>query len=310
MVSLSNPSPTGEQFTIHHGDLSAVVCEVGATLRSLSAAGVELIDGFDPASFSLSGRGQVLAPWPGRLDHGTFAFDGVSSTAPINDVEHNAAIHGLVRWRSFELLRVDDNRVVLGSRIYPSPSYPYSVVLTIEYAVGPDGLVVTSTAQNVGSTQCPFALGFHTYLSVGALIDGAELRFPGRSTLLLNDRLIPTGEIKPVKGSTLDFTQGHLIGDAVLDTTFSELVRDTDTRARAVLAHQGTGQTVELWVDEQFGYLQLFTGDTIGDVPRRRLGLAVEPMTSPPNALQSGVDVIILAPLQEWRGQFGVRALP
>ena len=67
---------------------------------------------------------------------------------------------------------------------------------------------------------------------------------------------------------------------------------------------------MELWVDEQFGYLQLFTGDTIGDVPRRRLGLAVEPMTSPPNALQSGVDVIILAPLQEWRGQFGVRALP
>ena len=307
-MDLSIASPTGKQFIIHAGAYSATICEVGATLRSLTCDGVELVDGFGPDEFSLSGRGQVLAPWPGRLDHGAFSFGGHQAQAAINDIEHDAAIHGLVRWRSFELISHDNDAVVLGMRIFPSPSYPFSLLLTLEYRVGPEGLVVSAEARNVGTEACPFALGFHTYLTLGDLIDTATLTFPGTISLSVNDRLIPTGENVPVKGTPCDFTSGGSIGAVVLDTTFSNLNRSSDGTAVTILGDTTMKRTVELWVDEQFGYLQLFTGDTIGDVGRRRRGLAVEPMTAPPNTLQSGEALIVLAPDQEWRGQFGIRS--
>ena len=48
-----------------------------------------------------------------------------------------------------------------------------------------------------------------------------------------------------------------------------------------------------LWVDESYPYLMVFTGDR-PDVQRR--GLAVEPMTCPPNSFRSGEGLIRLDP--------------
>jgi len=62
---------------------------------------------------------------------------------------------------------------------------------------------------------------------------------------------------------------------------------------------------VELWLDEGFDYLQVFTGDTLPDAVRRR-SAAVEPMTCPPDAFRSGRDLIVLEPGQTWRGSWGV----
>src|SRR3712207_8001232 len=44
------------------------------------------------------------------------------------------------------------------------------------------------------------------------------------------------------------------------------------------------GRQVRLWWDEAHRWLMVFTGDTL-DPARRRRGLAVEPMTCAPNAL-------------------------
>ena len=48
--------------------------------------------------------------------------------------------------------------------------------------------------------------------------------------------------------------------------------------------------------------------DTLAPARRRR-GLAVEPMTAPPNALQSGEMLVRLAPGQEHVARWGVRLL-
>jgi aldose 1-epimerase len=50
--------------------------------------------------------------------------------------------------------------------------------------------------------------------------------------------------------------------------------------------------------------VQLFTGDPLPDVNRR--ALAVEPMTCPPNAFRSGVDVIRLEPGERFSGTWGI----
>ena len=50
----------------------------------------------------------------------------------------------------------------------------------------------------------------------------------------------------------------------------------------------------------------VYTGDTL-DPPRVVAGgVAIEPMTCPPNAFRSGVDVIELEPGGSWRGRWGI----
>jgi aldose 1-epimerase len=58
-------------------------------------------------------------------------------------------------------------------------------------------------------------------------------------------------------------------------------------------------------MDEAFGYLMLFTGDTLTP-ERRRRSLAVEPMTCPPDALRTGEAVARLAPGDRFQGRWGI----
>ena len=60
-----------------------------------------------------------------------------------------------------------------------------------------------------------------------------------------------------------------------------------------------------VWFDDRFPYVQLFTGDH-PEVERR--GLAVEPMTCPPNAFRTGEGLIVLQPGETFRGRWGIRA--
>ena len=68
--------PSGEQIEIAAGDQKAVIVEVGGGLRSYSAGSRELVDGYRADEMSSSGRGQVLIPWPNRLQDGRYEFDG------------------------------------------------------------------------------------------------------------------------------------------------------------------------------------------------------------------------------------------
>jgi len=63
-------APSGEQIEIAVEDQQAVVVEVGGGLRSYSAGGRELVDAYGADEMSSSGRGQVLIPWPNRLQDG------------------------------------------------------------------------------------------------------------------------------------------------------------------------------------------------------------------------------------------------
>src|SRR5262245_10822091 len=81
-------APSGEQIEIAVGDQQAVVVEVGGGLRSYSAGSRELVDGYRADEMSSSGRGQVLIPWPNRLQDGRYEFDGRCHQLPLNEPEH------------------------------------------------------------------------------------------------------------------------------------------------------------------------------------------------------------------------------
>jgi aldose 1-epimerase len=304
---ISVASPTGQQWRIGHGRQDVVVCEVGATLRGYSAGDHDVIDGFGPDEWSHSGRGQVLAPWPNRLADGRYEFNGVRAQAALDEPERHNAIHGLVRWLPWTLQTRHQNQLSLRLQLHPSPGYPFSLLLEIEYHVGRDGLTVTTRAQSLDEGMIPFGLGFHPYLTAGPeTVDGAILRVPARHTLDLDDRGLPTGALTPVEGTDADFNVARFVGPAVLDTPYTTLERDEDGRAWASLDAPGGATGAALWVDPAFPYLMVYTGDTLSEIQRRRRAIAIEPMTCPPNALRTGKDVIDLQRDQEWSGSWGI----
>jgi aldose 1-epimerase len=91
-----------------------------------------------------------------------------------------------------------------------------------------------------------------------------------------------------------------------MDTAFTTLDRDAQGRAWASLDSSGGDAGAALWADPGFGYLMVYTGDTLGEVPRRRRAVAIEPMTCPPNALRTGKDLISLQPGQRWSASWGL----
>jgi aldose 1-epimerase len=75
-------APSGEQVEIALGEQRAVLVGVGGGLRSYAIAGSDLIDGYGITEMSTSGRGQVLIPWPNRVQAGSYEFGGRSHQPP------------------------------------------------------------------------------------------------------------------------------------------------------------------------------------------------------------------------------------
>jgi aldose 1-epimerase len=296
-------APSGEQIEIALGDQRATVVEVGGGLRTYSAAGRELLDGYGIDEMSSSGRGQVLLPWPNRLQDGSYEFDGRRHQLPINDVEEQDAIHGLVRWAAWGVGEHESHRVVMQHRIHPQPGYPFSLAVSIEYLLSDEGLRVRTTATNAGAGPCPYGCGAHPYLRVGTqVVDSVTLQAPGRTVLLSDERGIPVGS-ESVEGTEYDFRRPRQIAATRLDHAFTDLDREGDGLARVSL-RDPEGGSLTLWVDESYRYLMLFTGDPLPDVARR--SIAIEPMTCPPNAFRTGEAVIGLEPGRSFTSTWGI----
>jgi aldose 1-epimerase len=298
--------PSGEQIAIAHGDQRAVVTEVGATLRTYVKGGVSVIEGFSAEEVPTHARGQVLYPWPNRIGDGEWTFSERTARPTLDDVAHATASHGLVRWRPFRVEAVNQNRCVLTLLLHPTPDYPFLSEITVAYHLGSLGLTVTTTVTNRDEVPVPFGVGFHPYLSVTTpTIEGAQLEVPATAYVAVNDRQLPTGEILPLAGNALDFSKRKSLSGHELDVTYTELVRD-DSGLVTVTLEDAKGGEIELSLDRNFPYLQIYTGDHL-EKGRRRTSVAVEPMTCPPDALRSGKDVVVLEPGQHWAGSWRLR---
>lgn len=293
---------------LRHGVWAATVVEVGGGLRELWHDGVPIIDGYAADEMASGGRGQALIPWPNRLADGEYTFGDRRIQAPISEPASGSANHGLVRWANWHEAEGSPGACAMELRLHPQAAYPFTLDLRLGYALGDDGLTVTLEASNTGAGPLPFGAGFHPYLTAGTpSVDGAALGLPAEAWMPADTRGIPTGERRPAANGELDFRAGGTIGEAVRDHCFTCLVRDPDGRARVTL--EGPAGRATLWMDEAFGYLMIFTGDTLAP-ERRRRGLAVEPMTCAPDAFNSGDGLLVLAPGDGFLGRWGITHAP
>lgn len=299
-------SPSGAQYELINGGQRATIVEVGGGVRSYEAGGVPVLDPYPPDAVCDGAHGAPLIPWPNRLADGRYSFDGEDHQVSLSEPDKRNAIHGFLRWRNWRATERAADRVVMAMRLYPLTGWPFALDVRLTYSLGDDGLTVETRAENVGSRACPFASGQHPYLSPGeGLVDACELSLPAATRILVDDeRQLPLGS-ETVADGPFDFRSGRAIGDLRIDYPFTDLQRERDGRA-VVRLTRVDGWTAELWADQSYPVLEVYTGDTLAPARRRR-GLAVEPMTCPPNALQTGDGIVRLEPGEAHVSRWGVR---
>ena len=172
--------------------------------------------------------------------------------------------------------------------LYPTPGYPFSLQLRVEYRLGREGLLIASTAANIGDHALPFGIGFHPYFTVGTdVIDTTFLQLPGHDRLVLDDRALPTGDVRSVVGTEFDFTHGRSIGPTRLDTPFARW------RATPTGWHGRPSPIPTARRPLRCGWMissatSCATRATRSVTARRRRGVAIEPMSCPPTPCAQG----------------------
>src|SRR5579875_3215196 len=292
--AMAPPAPSGRQTVLSSGDQEVVLVEVGGGIRTYTAGGIDVLDGYAEDEQCSGGRGQPLLPWPNRLDGGRFSFDGIDEQAPLTEAASGNAIHGLTRWLSWSVLEAGTDHATLGVTLRPQPGWAWTLDLTASYRLTPSGLQVTTGAVNRSDRPSPFGAGWHPYmLAPSGRVDDFLLQLPAGSWEQTNERGIPTGRAS-VEGSPWDFREAKPIGDVVMDLAFTDLTRGSDGSVAVRLSDSLRHWNLCLRLGPGWDWLMVFTGDTLAHNPRR--GLALEPMTGPANLLRSGDGLVTLPP--------------
>jgi aldose 1-epimerase len=302
---------TGAQYDLSAGDFRATITELGAGLRRLEHRGLPVIVGYEPDMLPPGGAGQLLCPWPNRVDGGHYAIDGVHYQLDLSEPANENAIHGLTRWLSWVPGpgSAAEDEITLRHVLLGHQGYPFCLEFDASYRLDADrGLEVSISARNIGSLAAPYGTGSHPYLTAGAAtVDECELELPAGLWQPIGERGIPYDSPKDVTGTEFDFRAAKRIGITQLDSALTGLTRDADGRARARLT--GPRTQVTLWAGPGYEWLQVFTGDTL-DPSHRRKAVAIEPMTCPPNAFVSGVDLLMLEPGDSVTHTWGIEVTP
>ncbi len=299
---------TGQRHELVRGGVTATVNELGASLRSLRVDGVALVPEYPDDSPPPGASGVVLVPWPNRVAGATWTLDGRAQRLDVTEPSTGNASHGLLRNTGYAVAERSEDAVTLTAPVFPQHGYPFLLRTSVRYAVGDDGLEVTHTIANHSTAPAPVAVGAHPYVTVGdAAMEELTVTVLATTYDEVDEVGIPVAS-HPVAGSAYDLGGGRLLEGVELDTAYTGLPLVDGRHRHVVTAPDGTG--VELCADPDFGYVQLFTSHVYVNADGERTdALAVEPMTAPANALNSGTGLRWLAPGETWSLSWGLRRL-
>jgi aldose 1-epimerase len=219
-----------ERFTLSNSTgITATVMTFGGILISLrmpdrKGAFEEITLGFDTLGEYEAGHpyfGAIIGRFANRIARGTFQLDGVQYTLACNEKNVNH-LHGgnvgfdKVVWHA-DRLQDQDSVGVKFSYLSSDgeEGYPGNLKVTVTYSLNEENeLRFEYWAETDKAT--PVNLTNHAYWKLagagsGPILDH-ELLLMCPKYLPVDDTLIPTGEIRPVQGTPMDFTGAKRIG--------------------------------------------------------------------------------------------------
>lgn len=279
-----------KKIHISLNEVSAAISTEGAALIGLSVNNFDLIE---PNTRDGLYAGKILAPWPNRIKDGKYSFNKKDYQLPINEVSKNNSLHGLVANSLWEITFQNQSKVILEYLLDQPEIYPGKLQLQVSYEIIEQGVEIAVLSENIGELSAPYGVSIHTYLVAGAGVKNNELtlQIPADQFLEVDsERLLPI-KLQPVTGTNFDFINPKKISDLFIDHAF----KYSSNYPRSVLLLNKDGGGAEVIFDDQSNWIQIHTADRDlqGD---SRMAVAIEPMSCPPDAFNSGIDLIILEP--------------
>jgi aldose 1-epimerase len=221
----------------------------------------------------------LLHPFANRLSGFAYRQQGVDVTLDggsplVRTEEHGLPIHGLLAAAAGWRVREAGAQTLSADFAFDTPdllaAFPFPHRLSLDIALEPDRLTVTTTLTPTGDRPVPVAFGFHPYLTIpGIAREELVLRTPAMTRLRLDARGLPDGAREPY-GS-----REELLGDTAYDDHF------TDLGDAPGFTLAGGGREIIMHFVEGYTHLQLFA-------PPKSPVVAIEPMTAATDALRTG----------------------
>ena len=234
----------------------------------------------------------LLYPWANRLGARRFDVAGHEvnlelADLPLSTDAAGLPMHGLLAGASgWEVERHEAGgdggalaaRFDFAVRPLLIEAFPFPHEVGFEASLDGAELTIVTSVRASGGTAVPVSFGFHPYLRLpGVAREEWEVEIPVHERLLLDERMLPTGQLEPVA------VEPGPLGARTFDDAF----RAPPAGEPFVLT--GGGRRLELRFGEGYRFAQVYApGDD--DV------IAIEPMTAPANALLSGRDLPLVAP--------------
>jgi len=294
---------TGRQFELKREDALAIVTELAAGLRLYSKGGVQLIESYGDDQIPPGATGITLAPWANRIEDGLWHLEGKKQQLDITEASRNNASHGLLRNTGYSLVDESEFSVTLEATVFPQHGYPFLVRHQVRYELDQNlDLRVWQTLINDSQSRAPFVLGAHPYLRMGDVApEDLILTVHAATRLVADQRLIPRSTA-PADGE-YDFSDGAAVGTLLVDVAMTDLTFDGGVARHTLSAPDG--RSVSLEQDQNCPYVHVFVTDTF---PGRTKAVALEPMTGPANAFNSGDGLRWLEPAEEFTMNWGITA--
>lgn len=182
-----------------------------------------------------------LAPWVNRLDEDAFWANGRKYllNVGLGNLRRDAngyAIHGNLYFSpAWKLVSAEADersaRAVSRLEFWRDPDlmaqFPFAHTVTMTHRLSDGVLEIATVIENHSSSAMPVSVGFHPFLK---LHDSPRaewsVHLPARKRVVLNDRMLPTGEVERAP-----FTDPQLLDGLRLDDILTDLNRNEDGRA-------------------------------------------------------------------------------
>jgi aldose 1-epimerase len=291
------------KYTFHDAKTKTgfvLIPDRGALVLEITFQGNQVLDTYTTAEEIEDlkwSKGALLFPFPNRLKDGRFTWMNKVYQWPINNVATNNAIHGMVNKVKFEVIGVTLGQYsaeVKCRYIYDgkNPAYPFPYTLDMTYGINTNNRFwVAFDVLNRCDHPIPAGFGWHPYFKLGTLkANEMQLTLTPSSQVLIDTRMIPTGQTKPLNA----YMRSTSVGEAELDTCFATETEKGTYR----LSLQGARQKLTLVSSAAgFPYYQVFT-------PPHRESIAIEPMTCNVDALNNQQGIKVIEPGGIWKDRF------
>ena len=294
--------------------------------------GFDNVGGYQSPEFLKSGPyfGALIGRYGNRIKDGKFTLDGKAYTLAKNNGANT--LHGgkvgfdKVVWQAESGTSAEGQSLKL---TYLSKDgeegYPGNLNVTVVYTLTADNALkidYTATTDKVTVVNLTNHAYFNLNHGAGKDILGHEVTLPADRYNVVDAGLIPTGELRPVKGTPFDFTTPHAIGERIAQVPGGYdhnwiLNTPTGQHAAATVYEPATGRTMEVTTDQPG--IQFYTGNFLdgtltgkgGTVYGKNAGFCLETQHFPDSPNQPKFPSTVLKPGETFHSvstyKFGVR---